>query len=76
MSDEKTHRPKPRFVARLPDLITAEDYATADRVKKVRVQITLSDEGVEILSDSPYPLLLDDLLAQLGADEMEQVLCG
>jgi len=65
-----------RFVAALPDLITAEDYAASPEVKKVRVRITVTEAGVEILADSPYPALLDALLAQAGVDEVEQVLCG
>jgi hypothetical protein len=76
MSDEKEDRPTARFVAHLPDLITAEDYAAPPGVKKVRVRITITEEGVEILSDSPYPALLEALLAQAGVEEVEKVLCG
>jgi hypothetical protein len=74
--DNQESRPTTRFVAHLPDLMTPEDYAAPPEVKKVRVRITVTDEGVEILSDSPYPALLEDLLAQAGVDEMEKVLCG
>jgi hypothetical protein len=76
MPDERKHRPTARFVAHLPDLMTVEDYAAPPEIKKVRVRITVTDEGIEILSDSPYPALLDDLLAQAGVDEVEKVLCG
>ncbi len=68
--------PKPKFVTHLPDLRTAEDYAAPPDVKKVRVRITFTGEGVEILADSPYPALLEELLAQAGADEVEKMLCG
>ncbi len=68
--------PNPKFVTHLPDLMTAEDYAAPPDVKKVRVRITFSDEGVEILADSPYPILLEKLLAQAGVDEVEKMLCG
>ena len=80
MVKSKTPNPKPqirpRFVAPLPDLITAQDYAAPPGVRKVRLRITLTGQGVEILADSPYPALLEDLLAQAGADEVERVLCG
>jgi len=74
--ETKETRPAVRFVGHLPDLMTAEDYAAPPEVKKVRVRITFTDEGVEILSDSPYPALLEELLTQAGLDEMEKVLCG
>jgi hypothetical protein len=76
MADEKKSRLAARFVDDLPDLMTPEDYAAPPEVKKLRVRITVTEEGVEILSDSPYPELLDDLLAQAGVDEVEKVLCG
>lgn len=76
--DKNENKPCPavRFVSHLPDLMTAEDYAAPTEVKKVRVRITVTDEGIEILSDSPYPALLEELLAQAGVDEVEKVLCG
>jgi hypothetical protein len=64
------------FVPYLPDLITEADYAELERVKKVRVRITITGEGVEILGDSPYPALLEALLARLGVEEVEKMLCG
>jgi hypothetical protein len=67
--------PRLRYVAHLPDLITDDDYLRPE-VKKVRVRITLTDEGVEILGDSMYAGLLEKLLAQAGADEIERMLCG
>ena len=74
--NENQPRPTARFVDHLPDLMTAEDYAAPPEVKKVRVRITVTAEGIEILSDSPYPALLETLLAQAGVDEVEKVLCG
>jgi len=67
---------RPRFVADLPDLMTYADYATPSGGKKVRLRITLTDKGVEILGDSAYPSLLEELLSQIGADQVEKVLCG
>jgi len=68
--------PKPRFVAYLPDLITQEDYLDSPKQQKLRVRIDITDEGVEILGDSMYAHLVEELLAQLGADEIERMLCG
>lgn len=68
-------RPRLRFVDHLPDLITEEDYQTPER-KRVRVRITVTDDGLEILGDSMYAALLEDLLARAGADEIERMLCG
>ncbi|HEX8772810.1 MAG TPA: radical SAM-modified peptide, FtsH ternary system-associated [Pyrinomonadaceae bacterium] len=64
-----------RFVAHLPDLITDEDYLQAE-VRRVRLRITVTDEGVEILGDSMYAPLLEKLLAEVGAEEIERMLCG
>ncbi|MET0649055.1 MAG: radical SAM-modified peptide, FtsH ternary system-associated [Pyrinomonadaceae bacterium] len=67
--------PRHRFVDHLPDLITVEDYRTPEQ-KRVRVRITITDEGVEILGDSMYAALLEELLARTGAAEVERMLCG
>ncbi|MGK7874146.1 MAG: radical SAM-modified peptide, FtsH ternary system-associated [Xenococcaceae cyanobacterium] len=69
-------RPKTRFVPHLPDLITEEDYLDSPEQQKIRVRIELTDQGVEILGDSMYAHLVEELLTQLGADEIERMLCG
>jgi hypothetical protein len=71
-----TKAPRTRFVAHLPDLITPEDYATPADKKKIRIRITCTDKGIEILGDSPHVPLLVDLLTQAGAAEIEMMLCG
>jgi len=68
--------PRIRFVEHLPDLITPEDYQDSPDKKKIRIRITLTDEGVEILGDSAYVNLLDELLAKLDPKEIEKTLCG
>ena len=68
--------PRARVGAQLADRLTAADYRADPAVKKVRVRITLTAEGVEILADSPYAAQLDALLAQAGVTEAEQMLCG
>lgn len=72
---EEGRRARLRFVAHLPDLITDEDYLQPE-VKRVRLRITVTDEGIEILGDSMYAPLLEKLLAQVGAEEIERMLCG
>jgi NifB/MoaA-like Fe-S oxidoreductase len=72
---EKGRPPRLRFVPHLPDLITDEDYLQAE-VKRVRLRITVTDEGIEILGDSMYAPILEKLLAEVGAEEIERMLCG
>ncbi|MEM7578391.1 MAG: radical SAM-modified peptide, FtsH ternary system-associated [Cyanobacteria bacterium P01_A01_bin.80] len=68
--------PKTRFVSHLPDLITEEDYLSCSEQKKVRVRINVNQEGVDVLGDSMYAQLIEELMAQLGAEEIERMLCG
>jgi FtsH ternary system-associated peptide len=68
--------PRTRFIDHLPDLITEADYLESPDQQKIRVCINLNDEGVEILGDSMYARLVEDMLTQLGAEEIERMLCG
>ena len=65
-----------RYVSHLPDLMTWEDYGEAESHKVVRLRLTVTDRGLEILGDSPYPELLEQLLAALDPEAIEKVLCG
>lgn len=69
-------KPEVKFVGHLPDLMSWEDYETADRQKRVRLRLTITGDGVEVLGDSPYPEVLDELLTGLGPRAIEQMLCG
>jgi FtsH ternary system-associated peptide len=69
-------QPAEAFVNHLPDLMTWDDYAVAHQRKVVRIRVTVTAEGVEVLGDSPYPHLLEELLAALGPEAIEQMLCG
>jgi len=71
-----TRQPKTKHVNHLPDLITREDYAAAHEQQLVRFRMTVTDEGLEIIGDSPYPHKLEELLAALGPDAIEMILCG
>ena len=41
-----------RFVAHLPDLMTTADYTAPDSDHKVRVRISVTEQGIEILGDA------------------------
>ena len=69
-------RPEVRFVPHLPDLITEEDYLEPPGRKKVRVRITVDDDGVKVLGDSMYARELEELLARCGGGAIERMLCG
>ncbi len=70
------HHPKTRFVDHLPDLITEADYQDAPEKKKIRIRISLTSEGVEILGDTMHAPLLEQLLGQTGAQEIQKMPCG
>ena len=69
-------RPRTRFVEHLPDLITPEDYLDPPDRKKIRIRITITNQGIEILGDRMYAPLLEELLARTDATEIERMLCG
>lgn len=78
MSDESTRgaTPKATYVGHIPDLMTWDDYEVSHERKLVRFRLTVTDQGLEIIGDSPYPHLLEDLLAQLDPAVVEMMLCG
>ena len=65
-----------RFAERIPDLIDAEEYAQYPRGRRVRLRIRRTEEGVEIVGDAVRPDELERLLEELGAEVIEQMLCG
>lgn len=67
---------KHTVVASLPDLILPEEYDDHPHGLLVRIRLTATPEGVEVLGDAFRPHLLEELLAQLGPDEIQQMLCG
>ena len=68
--------PNTKTVDSLPDLITESDYLDPSDKKKVRIKISITSEGVDLLSDSMYPVLAEDILREISDDVMEYVLCG
>ncbi len=75
-NSSSNHPPKTRFVSHLPDLITEQDYLEHPEQRKLRIRINVNDEGVDILGDSMYAYLIEELMAQLEPDEIERILCG
>ena len=67
---------KTRFVDHLPDLITEADYQAPPERKKIRIRISLTGEGVEILGDTMHAPLLEEMLTRAGATEIQKMLCG
>lgn len=65
-----------QYVNHLPDLISWEDYNGMGERKVVRFQLIVTEEGLAIVGDSPYAALVEKLLAELGAETIEMMLCG
>jgi FtsH ternary system-associated peptide len=65
-----------RFVPDLPDLIHPEDYASDPEGRRVRLRVRITDDKVEILGDAMRPQVLEHLLEEMGAEVIEQMLCG
>lgn len=68
--------PAHAFVESLPDLIDATEYADQPDGRLVRLRIAVTDSGVELLGDAMRPVPLETLLAALGTETIEQMLCG
>ncbi|MFD8912341.1 radical SAM-modified peptide, FtsH ternary system-associated [Streptomyces sp. NPDC059575] len=71
-----TPAPRYRFVPELPDLIDASEYPEHPRGRLVRLRLTWSPGGVEILGDAFRPDMLEALLERLDSDGIEQMMCG
>jgi FtsH ternary system-associated peptide len=64
------------FTDSLPDLIDASEYPQYPDGALVRVRISVTDAGVEILGDGLRPELIEQVLAAIADGPMEQMLCG
>jgi len=64
------------FVASLPDLVEASEYAAHPRGGLVRLRITVTESGIELLGDGLRPEAVESVLEALGGGTMEQMLCG
>jgi hypothetical protein len=65
-----------RFVPHLPDLITERDYQDPPQTKRIRLRISLTDDGVEVLGDTMHAPVLEALLRGVGAKEIQKMPCG
>ena len=64
------------FVPELPDLISPEEYGEHPDGRLVRIRITVTSQGIEILGDSFRPAAVEQIMAVLGGGPIEQMLCG
>jgi hypothetical protein len=64
------------YVDHIPDLMTWDDYEVSHRRKLIRLRLRVTEEGLEIVGDSPYPCQLEELMAALGPEVIEMMLCG
>jgi hypothetical protein len=69
------------FTDSLPDLIGAHEYHQYPEGTLVRIRISVSENGVEILGDGIRPELVEQVLTAVtsgagGRVLMEQMLCG
>jgi FtsH ternary system-associated peptide len=64
------------FTESLPDLIDASEYSRYPDGALVRIRISVTDTGVEILGDGLRPEFIEQVLAAISVDPMEQMLCG
>ncbi|MEU1626690.1 radical SAM-modified peptide, FtsH ternary system-associated [Streptomyces sp. NPDC020096] len=65
-----------RMVEDIPDLIQPEEYEEHPQGRLVRIRISADGNGVEVLGDAFRPETLEKLLAALGPETIEQMLCG
>ncbi len=68
--------PGPVYVDELPDLIQPDEYGAHPDGDLVRLRITVTDAGVEVLGDALRPATLEALLRAIGPGPIEQMLCG
>ncbi len=64
------------LVNHIPDLITWDDYESVETQKRVRVRLSVTQDGLEIIADGPYPKELESLLSELGIKVIESMICG
>ncbi len=74
MSNKK--KPAISYVNHLPDLMSWDDYEVSHERKLVRIRLRVTEQGLEILGDSPYPHLVEKLLEVLEPETIEMMLCG
>ncbi|WP_433824599.1 radical SAM-modified peptide, FtsH ternary system-associated [Actinoplanes sp. CA-015351] len=66
----------PRYVDDLPDLIQADEYDDYPDGNLVRLRVSFTENGLEILGDGMRPEALEALLRRIGSGPIDQMLCG
>jgi len=64
------------FTEAIPDLIGPEEYEDHPHGRLVRVRISVTDSGIEVIGDALRPAAVEAVLKALGEGPMEQMLCG
>jgi hypothetical protein len=64
------------FVPHIPDLISPDEYEAHPDGNLVRIEISVTPDGVRILGDALRPAAVEALLAALGEGPIEEMLCG
>lgn len=65
-----------RYVQSLPDLIEPGEYADHREGRLVRIRITATAKGVEIVGDAMRPEAIESLLSSVHTGDIDQMLCG
>ncbi|WP_433830882.1 radical SAM-modified peptide, FtsH ternary system-associated [Actinoplanes sp. CA-015351] len=60
----------------LPDLIDASEYSEHPEGDLIRLRISVTPDGVEVLGDGMRPEVLEALLESLEPETIEQMWCG
>jgi hypothetical protein len=63
-------------VSYISDLMTWDDYDGVETKKRVRVRLSVTENGLEIIADGPYPKELEALLSGLDIKVIECMICG
>lgn len=64
------------FVESLPDLIEPQEYEGDPHGRRVRLRVRWTETGLEVLGDAVRPEELEQILEAMGAEVIEQMLCG
>jgi hypothetical protein len=70
-----------RLVSQLPDLMQPQDYRETGTKKKIRLRLTITEQGIEILGDALHAAELEELLTAASRQRnplpvLERTLCG
>jgi hypothetical protein len=68
--------PKAEFVDHLDDLIHPADYLSDPDGRTVRIELRITERGIEILGDAQRAAELERVLGCLRPDVIQQMLCG